>query len=112
MSSSRFRLLIVDDGPSIRKIASGVLTSEGYDVLTAQDGLDALDQLVEPLPDVIMNAPDVVLRAVSSRPPTLSTCSGDCDEWGERVADPEFLQMHFCRREAIRSTSYAPQSRN
>ncbi len=55
MASSRFRLLVVDDEPSIRDLASDILTSEGYDVLTAKDGLDALSQLVDPLPDMIIS---------------------------------------------------------
>lgn len=55
MASSRFRLLVVDDEPSLRDLASDILTSEGYDVLTAKDGLDALNQLVDPLPDMIIS---------------------------------------------------------
>ena len=31
------------------------MASEGYEVLTAQDGLDALSRLVEPLPHVIIS---------------------------------------------------------
>jgi CheY-like chemotaxis protein len=55
MASSRFRLLVVDDEPCIRDLASDILTSEGHDVLTAKDGLDALNQLVDPLPDMIIS---------------------------------------------------------
>ena len=32
-----------------------MLVSEGYDVVTAEDGLDALNQLAVPLPDVIIS---------------------------------------------------------
>jgi len=55
MASSRGRLLIVDDEPSIREFISVIMESEGYDVLTAQDGFDALNRLVEPLPTVIIS---------------------------------------------------------
>ena len=51
----RGRLLIVDDERSNREILSSIMESEGYDVVTAQDGLDALSRLVEPLPSVIIS---------------------------------------------------------
>ena len=55
MSSLQPRLLIVDDEPVIREVVSDILALEGFEVLTAQDGLDALDRLVQPLPDVIIS---------------------------------------------------------
>ena len=55
IGSLRGRLLIVDDEPVNRELLSDILASEGYDVVTAQDGLDALNRLVEPLPDVIIS---------------------------------------------------------
>lgn len=55
MASSRGRLLIVDDERSIRECISHILEAEGYDVLMAQDGFDALNRLVEPLPDAIIS---------------------------------------------------------
>jgi CheY-like chemotaxis protein len=55
MSRLQPRLLIVDDDPSIREVVSDILASEGYQVQTAQDGLDALDRLLQPLPDVIIS---------------------------------------------------------
>lgn len=63
MSSLQPRLLIVDDEPSIREVVSDILASEGYEVLTAQDGLDALDRLVQPLPDVIIS--DLIMPRMS-----------------------------------------------
>jgi PleD family two-component response regulator len=36
------RVLVVDDEPSIRGLATRVLRSAGYDVVTASDGLDGL----------------------------------------------------------------------
>ena len=52
---SRVRLLIVDDQRSNRELISNIMRSEGYDVLTAQDGFDALNRLVEPLPNAIIS---------------------------------------------------------
>ena len=55
MAGSRGRLLIVDDERAQRELISSIMKSEGYDVLTARDGLDALNRLVEPLPNVIIS---------------------------------------------------------
>jgi CheY-like chemotaxis protein len=46
----RFRILVVDDEPSIRETAGQILRSEGYEVLTAADGLDGLHALSRPCP--------------------------------------------------------------
>jgi PAS domain S-box-containing protein len=51
----RFRILVVDDEPSIRETAEQILRSEGYEVLTAADGLDGLHALSKSLPDVIIS---------------------------------------------------------
>jgi CheY-like chemotaxis protein len=51
----RYRILVVDDEPSIRETTKPLLESEGYEVLTAADGLDALLALNKSLPDVIIS---------------------------------------------------------
>ena len=47
--------MVVDDSLTVRKITSRLLTREGYEVLLAKDGVDALDQLREVVPDVILS---------------------------------------------------------
>ena len=54
-ANSLSRVLVVDDEASNRELISDMLASEGYDVVTAQDGMDALSQLAVPLPDVIIS---------------------------------------------------------
>jgi chemosensory pili system protein ChpA (sensor histidine kinase/response regulator) len=46
--------MVVDDSLTVRKITSRLLEREGYQVLTAKDGLDALEQLRETLPAVML----------------------------------------------------------
>jgi chemosensory pili system protein ChpA (sensor histidine kinase/response regulator) len=46
--------MVVDDSLTVRKITSRLLEREGYQVLTAKDGLDALAQMTETLPDVML----------------------------------------------------------
>jgi chemosensory pili system protein ChpA (sensor histidine kinase/response regulator) len=47
-------VMIVDDSLTVRKITSRLLTREGFEVITAKDGLDALQMLGERTPDVIL----------------------------------------------------------
>jgi CheY-like chemotaxis protein len=51
----RYRVLVVDDEPSVREMARQVLESEGYEVLTANDGLGGLTALSKSLPDLIIS---------------------------------------------------------
>ncbi len=47
-------IMVVDDSLTVRKITSRLLLKEGYQVVTAKDGVDALQQLQESLPDVML----------------------------------------------------------
>jgi chemosensory pili system protein ChpA (sensor histidine kinase/response regulator) len=47
-------VMVVDDSLTVRKITSRLLEREGYQVLTAKDGIDALQQLRETLPAVML----------------------------------------------------------
>jgi len=49
-------ILVIDDSPSVRRVVSQLLLSEGWAVLTARDGLEALEVLyrAKALPDVLM----------------------------------------------------------
>jgi chemosensory pili system protein ChpA (sensor histidine kinase/response regulator) len=47
-------IMVVDDSLTVRKITSRLLEREGYRVLTAKDGLDALEQLKDALPGVML----------------------------------------------------------
>lgn len=48
-------VMIVDDSLTVRKITGRLLEREGYRVITAKDGTDALEQLIETVPDVILS---------------------------------------------------------
>jgi chemosensory pili system protein ChpA (sensor histidine kinase/response regulator) len=47
-------IMIVDDSLTVRKITARLLAREGYNMLSAKDGVDALEQLQDHLPDVML----------------------------------------------------------
>src|SRR5213078_3099929 len=47
-------IMVVDDSLTVRKITSRLLEREGYRVLTARDGVDALEQLKKERPAVML----------------------------------------------------------
>ena len=53
MSVSLGRVLVVDDSDVIRNLISVNLEMEGFEVITAVDGQDALDKIIEVAPDVM-----------------------------------------------------------
>lgn len=48
------KILVVDDDAGLRRTASLILESEGYDIATAADGAEALDRAEEWSPDLIL----------------------------------------------------------
>jgi chemosensory pili system protein ChpA (sensor histidine kinase/response regulator) len=48
-------VMVVDDSLTVRKITSRLLAREGYQVILAKDGVDALEQLIDEMPDVILS---------------------------------------------------------
>ena len=47
-------VMIVDDSLTVRKITGRLLAREGYNVRTAKDGVDAMEQLHDTAPDVML----------------------------------------------------------
>ena len=47
------KVLIIDDSKTIRRSAENLLTKEGYDVVTASDGFDALAKIANTRPEII-----------------------------------------------------------
>jgi len=48
------RIMVVDDEASIRRSLSDILLDEGYDVILASDGYEALQRLNAVIPDLIL----------------------------------------------------------
>jgi len=47
-------ILVVDDSVTVRKVTSRILRRQGYRVLTAKDGIEALKALQDEIPAVIL----------------------------------------------------------
>jgi twitching motility two-component system response regulator PilG len=50
---SGLKVLVIDDSKTIRRTAETLLTKEGCEVFTAEDGFDALAKIADHRPDVI-----------------------------------------------------------
>jgi len=55
MPKSKTRILVVEDDATVRQTISKLLCDEGYDVSIAVDGFDALLQLQQKIPDLILS---------------------------------------------------------
>jgi twitching motility two-component system response regulator PilG len=72
-------VLVVDDEPDVRDLARAILERAGCDVVTAEDGIDALEKITdgfEPLVILLdLEMPRLdgegVLRALADRPSAL-----------------------------------------
>ena len=47
-------ILVVDDSVTVRKVTSRILRRQGYRVLTAKDGIEALKDMQDEIPAVIL----------------------------------------------------------
>ncbi len=54
LSSNKRLVLVVDDSITMRKVTSRVLEGHDFDVITARDGVDALEQLQDRTPDIML----------------------------------------------------------
>jgi len=52
--AGKVRALVVDDSLTMRKVLGRLLEREGYEVLVAKDGMDAMQLLQETTPDIIL----------------------------------------------------------
>ena len=94
-------ILVVDDEPSIRETVMLILQGEGFEVLTAADGIEGLHALSRSLPDLIisdLNMPRMTgfefLAIVRQRFPHIATIamSGAGHYSGDGFLADAFLQ--------------------
>ena len=118
------KILVVDDEQAVRESLRRSLTFNGYDVVLAEDGASALDQIGKEQPDL------VILDVMMPRMDGLEVCrtlrsSGDDrpilvltarDGVSDRVAGldagaDDYLPKPFCLGGATRTCSFSVPSR-
>ncbi len=52
-SNDTAKIMVIDDSQTIRRTAETLLAREGYQVITAQDGFEALSKVADYQPDLI-----------------------------------------------------------
>jgi chemosensory pili system protein ChpA (sensor histidine kinase/response regulator) len=52
--TTKYRVMVVDDSLTMRKVLSRTLEREGFEVIVAKDGIDAMQLLLEITPDAIL----------------------------------------------------------
>ena len=100
------KILIVDDSPTERHVLNDMLTKAGYDVVSCDNGEDAIVKAKLTMPDLILM--DVVMpglngfqatRAISRDPDTkhipIILCTSKCQEtdkiWGMRQGARDYV---------------------
>ena len=53
-TSKAFRVMVIDDSKTIRRTAETLLKKEGFEVITATDGFEALSLIADHQPDLIL----------------------------------------------------------
>jgi twitching motility two-component system response regulator PilG len=110
-------VLVVDDSPTVRKIVTMTLEADGYEVVTAEDGVDATKVLVNFSPNLILldiNMPRMggykLCKLVKSHPDTsgipvvmLSGKDGLFDKLrGKLVGCDEYISKPFESEELLK----------
>jgi CheY-like chemotaxis protein len=54
MGEQRLTAVVADDSPTLRRIVTTVLTEAGFDVVLAEDGVEAVQTVFRTMPDVVL----------------------------------------------------------
>ena len=113
MSSKKPRVLVVDDDPGVRKLVEYNLSLEGYEVITASGGKEALKRAQNETPDLVLLdviMPDLnglrvcqSLRSISQVPIVMLTAKAQESEilHGFDVGADDYLTKPFSAKELI-----------
>jgi CheY-like chemotaxis protein len=114
-------ILVVDDDPTILATVSEVLDMEGYDVVTATNGAEALVAVDRSVPSLVlldMRMPVLdgwgFMRVVRERGLTLTvvvmTAAADARRWGREIGAEGVLAKPFDIDELVRAVQqWRPQ---
>ena len=110
----RTRVLVADDTDSVRALFQKLLTADGHEVISAQDGLEAMDAIQKYRPDVILldvGMPGMdgieVCRRLKSDPTTRLTpvvLVTGLSDLSDRIRGLKRAQTTSCRSPCIRTS--------
>ena len=114
------RILVVDDEPHIRATVTAMLESEGYDVIEATNGADALRAVEAAPPDIVlldMRMPVLdgwgfaaeLRRRGHHVPIVVMTAASDAARWASEIAAPAFVAKPFGIDDLITAVENARQ---
>ena len=115
-------ILVVDDDPTILATVSEALDLEGFPVVTATNGAEALDEVTRHRPSLVlldMRMPVLdgwdFMRAVRERGLTLTvvvmTAAADASRWGREIGAQAVLAKPFELDELVRAVEQVWQPR-
>lgn len=90
------KILVVDDDPDIREALTMILESQGYHVVTAQDGIEALADLKAEKPDLM------ILDLLMPKMDGFAVCKELKDPRWSKYAGVPILMLTSVREEASR----------
>lgn len=107
MAGRQPTVLVVDDDPAVRQTVHAILGEEGFNVITAEDGAQALERVAEEMPSAIlldMRMPHVdgwaFARAFRDRydrqaPLIVMTAATDASRWAQEIGAEACLPKPF-----------------
>src|SRR6266849_3719430 len=113
VSAARYRILVVDDEPRMIRFIRLNLEHDGFEVVDAADGLAALKQVRDTLPDLVLldvAMPELdgfetlrLLREISSVPIIMLTARGEEDDRvrGLELGADDYVTKPFSPRELV-----------
>ncbi|MCX5826265.1 MAG: sigma-54 dependent transcriptional regulator [Deltaproteobacteria bacterium] len=120
MAERKSRVLVADDEEEIRKILSNILEKEGFEVITASDGEQAMQKICSDIPDAVLldvrmpglNGMEVLkkIKAIDENlPVVLVTAYADTHQAVEAMKEGayDYLAKPFDNNEVVWITSRA-----
>ena len=97
------KLLLADGEPAIREKLALVLTSAGYDVSTAEHGIDVIVHLQKEIPEILLYALDLprvpgydLLQVIRHRHPqvgVIAMAGSEADETGPEIVFADYIYI-------------------
>jgi len=117
MGSGKKKILIADDEPYVIRVVKLKLINAGYEVITASNGLEALEKIKSLKPDVVisdvnmprLNGKELCLRAVPLKKERefltiviTSSLEKEDRDWAHSLEKTVFLEKPFSPKELVR----------